>query len=167
MITTYLKPEWDISDFYDLDYFLATHKYQPLLDKYRQSGHSEAHMTVYNYHEPSPMPKCVTGYIKLKFNFLDNIAVAINLFKPGQYLPIHTDLYGRYAEVHNVEYEKIERHILMLEDSIPGQILQISNSVYGKWKAGDCFSWKAAEAHAFYNMSMVDRYAVQLTGVRK
>jgi hypothetical protein len=55
----------------------------------------------------------------------------------------------------------------MLEDSSPGQILQVKDTAYCKWKSGDCFYWNYDEIHAFYNFSMKDRYAIQITGVKK
>ena len=57
--------------------------------------------------------------------------------------------------------------MVMLEDSSPGQILQIKDIAHCTWKSGDCFYWKYDEIHAFYNFSMKDRYAIQVTGVIK
>jgi hypothetical protein len=106
-------------------------------------------------------------YIRNHFKSLDNLALAVNLFTPGQYLPLHYDLYQQYRSVFKLNgSEKITRIILMLEDSSPGQILQIENRVVGNWIAGDWFEWSGNELHAFYNFSMVDRYAIQITGTK-
>jgi len=164
---SHIEPNWNISEFYDLDYFLTTHKDQKLLNLYEKSGHSKENMTLYNCHEPSFIPNCVYTYIKPKFEFLDNIAVAVNYFKPGQYLPIHTDIFGKYMKIYNVQFEKIVRYIIMLDNGSSGQILQIGDNTFSNWKSGDCFSWGSDVVHAFYNMSMKDRYAVQLTGTLK
>lgn len=163
----HIDPKWDIKEFHNLEYLYAEHKNQALVDNYISSGHSKKHLSLYNYFEPNPMPSCVYEYIKPKFNFLDKIAFAVNFFKPGQYLPLHVDLFGKYIELHNVKYEDVSRWVLMLEDCVPGQMLQIEKNVYGNWKAGDCFGWKSSEKHAFYNMSMIGRYAMQITGVEK
>jgi hypothetical protein len=93
--------------------------------------------------------------------------LAINLFTPGQYLPMHSDLFGKYKKIHNVQEKNIERYILMLQNNKPGQILQIENKSYSDWESGDCFGWKYNQPHAFYNFSMENRYAVQITGVVK
>ena len=53
----------------------------------------------------------------------------------------------------------------MLEDSSPGQILQVKDTAYCKWNAGECFYWRYDDEHAFYNFSMNDRYAIQITGI--
>jgi ABC-type sugar transport system ATPase subunit len=64
------------------------------------------------------------------FNFLKNIGVAVNLFKVGQFIPQHSDRYDRFKEVHNLSsIDSIVRYVAMLEDGLPGQILEIDN----KW----------------------------------
>ena len=60
--------------------------------------------------------------------------------------------------------ESIVRYIVMLEDSSPGQIIQLEKNCIGTWRAGDCFGWNYKDLHAFYNFSRKDRYAIQVTG---
>lgn len=163
----HIKPNWNIEDFYDLDYNLATHKDEELVNQYISSGHSKEKLSIYKYQLPNLMPTCVTEYIIPQFTFLDKVAVAVNHFKPGQYLPLHTDLYGKYIELNEVNSEDVIRCMVMLEDNSPGQILQIKDAAYCKWKSGDCFYWNYDDIHAFYNFSMNDRYAIQITGVLK
>lgn len=162
-----IEKKWNIEDFYDLKYFITTHKDEELLRQYEISGHKSESMTLYNYHEPSPMPEVVYSYIRPHFSFLNNVAIAVNLFHPGQYLPIHTDIFGKYIKVYGSDFSNIVRYVMMLEDNSPGQILQISNKCYSNWKSGDCFGWKCDELHAFYNFSMKNRYAIQITGEMK
>lgn len=159
-----IEPNWDISEFYNLDYFLTTHKEYDLIEKYESFGHSKSHMTLYNCQEPSIMPTFLYDYLKPRFHFLNNIAFAVNLFKPGTYLPIHSDTLKTYTGIYDVSVEKIIRYIVMLEDSSSGQIIQVEDDCFGKWKAGDCFGWRGPQSHAFYNFSMKDRYAIQITG---
>jgi hypothetical protein len=162
-----ITPKWEISDFHHLDYFLTTHKDQKLMNQYIDSGHSENHMTLYNCHQPSFMPDCVFEYIIPQFNFLNNVAVAINYFKPGQYLPLHIDIFEKYIKIYNVPIDKIVRYVVMLEEGISGQILQIEDNFFTNWNPGDCFGWDYLKTHAFYNLSLEDRYAIQITGVLK
>jgi len=157
-------PKWNIEEFKNLQYDLTTYKNQNIIDEYVSVGHNEEMISLYNYHEPNPMPECVFDYIKPHFNFLDNLALAVNYFKPGQYLPLHSDLYEKYIQVYEVEPKNIVRVILMLEDSSPGQILQVKDKCISHWKSGDCFWWKNKDLHAFYNFSLKDRYAIQVTG---
>jgi hypothetical protein len=163
MIPKHILPLWNIQDFHNLEYNQAYHKDQQLNDQYVASGHNRECMTVKNYFEPSPMPESI-NYIRECFSDLSNISVAVNLFMPGTYLPMHGDLYGRYREVHNTD-KKIVRAIIMLEDSVPGQVVQIENQAWANWTAGTVFHWFDSAQHAFYNMSMKNRYAIQLTGL--
>jgi len=160
----HIDPKWDIRDFYNLDYILATHNDSFLVDEYISSGHNKEKISIYKYHEPNPMPSCMK-HVRDKFSHWDKVGLAVNYFKPGQYLPMHTDLFGRYLQINNVKPDNVNRCMVMLEDSSPGQILQIGDVCYCKWEAGDCFYWEYETPHAFYNMSMKDRYAIQVTGV--
>jgi len=162
-----IKPEWNIEEFKNLEYSLTTYKNKSVIGDYINVGHNKEMISLYNYHEPNPMPKCMFDYIKPHFNFLDNLALAVNYFKPGQYLPLHSDLYTKYIQVYGAELKDIVRIILMLEDSYPGQILQIKDRCICNWKSGDCFKWESEDLHAFYNFSMNGRYAIQVTGTLK
>jgi hypothetical protein len=55
----------------------------------------------------------------------------------------------------------------MLEDSKPGQVSQACGKTYGEWQAGDWIQWDSDDPHAVYNLSMHDRYAIQLTGTKR
>jgi len=156
----------DIEEFKVLDYNVATidsvfHK------QYVDAGHSFYSMILYNYFEPNPMPKSV-DVIKKHFNYLSPLSVAVNYCKPGQYLPLHKDLYKKWKQVYNINnIDKILRSIVMLEDSQPGQLLQIENQCYTTWKSGDYFTWQGSTLHAIYNFSKTDRYAIQVTGYKE
>jgi len=168
MEINHISPSWNINEFRDLEFNLAFHKDQKLIQEYLDLGYSEHSLSLYNYFEPNKMPSSVESYIKPYFNFLENVSVAINLFRPGQFIPYHSDLYQRYCEVNQItDINSLMRCILMLEDGKPGQILEIENQAVVSWKAGDWFFWKGAEKHAFYNFSKSDRYAIQVTGVIK
>ena len=163
----HIEPRWKINEFKTLQYKYDTHKDTALLKEYESVGHNMESMTLYNYFQPNPFPAVVHDYIIPQFAHLDHIGVAINYFKPGQYLPVHVDLFGKYSEVHGLEDEEITRIIIMLEDSAPGQISQVCDQTIGVWSAGDWFQWDSDDAHAFYNFSTKDRYAIQLTGTKR
>lgn len=163
----HITPNWNIEDFHNLDYSWSTHQDAEVVNEYVASGHSREKLSLYKYHLPNPMPKSVDEYILPQFSFLDKASPAVNYFKPGQYLPLHTDLYGRYMEINRVDHTNVIRCMVMLEDNSPGQILQIRDTAHSTWKAGDCFYWNYDDVHAFYNFSMKDRYAIQITGVVK
>lgn len=159
-------PLWNIEQFKNLNYKHDTHKDTVLLDQYESLGHSRLNMTLYNYFEPNPMPQSVVDHVLPRFCELSHVSVAINLFEPGQYLPPHVDLFEKYREIHKLDNSaKIVRTIVMLEDSEYGQISQAGNHTYGSWQAGFWLQWQETDIHAFYNFSMNNRYAIQITGV--
>ena len=162
----HITAKWDSIDYVGLPF-----KYDTPSDtgnfhltyEYMQAGHNYYNMSMYNYFEPNPMPEFV-AYIKSQFSHFKNVSAALNLFKPGQYLPYHVDRFEKYKKINNIVDEQIVRVIIMLEDSHPGQISQVGDSTIGMWRAGDWFQWDAADYHTFYNLSLHNRYAVQLTG---
>lgn len=157
------KGQFDINEFRQLKYNKAT--VDPIfLQKYIDIGHSKEQMVIYNYFEPNKMPN-VVSLIKNYFTFLSPLSVAINYIKPGQYLPLHSDLYKKWTSVNGIkDPNEIQRYIVMLEDRVPGQILEIGNKTISQWKQGDYFGWQGPEQHAVYNFSNKDRFAVQVTG---
>jgi hypothetical protein len=163
----HIKPNWNIEEFYSLNYSIADYHDAQEVDTYVSKGHVRKNIGLYKYHKPNPMPSCVNDYIISHFNHLDNLTVAVNLFKPGQYLPYHSDVYSRYKEVFDVKDKTISRTMIMLEDWKPGQVLCIGTYAYTNWVAGDCYTWNDYEQHTFINLSLFDRYALQITGTLK
>lgn len=164
----WICPKWDKKDFYNLDYELAPYHSPKEIDLYVEHGHIRESLMIYKYHQPSKMPYFVDNYIiPTVSEFFDNVAIAFNLFKPGQYLPYHKDTYAKYKEVFNLGDKKIQRLILMLEDWSPGQIITIEDKSYSGWKAGKCYYWEEETYHTFYNLGLKNRYAIQITGTLK
>jgi hypothetical protein len=159
----YVEKNWDIKEVKSLPFKLDYHKDSNLIKSYTELGHSIEAMTLYNCFEQDI--NLDLSIYKNQFTFLRNISIAVNFFKPGQYLPLHFDLYQKYKNYHNLnDNVNVVRIILMLEDSAPGQILQINDSLVGKWMKGQWYSWANDDLHAFYNLSKSDRYALQITG---
>lgn len=158
-----IEPKWDIEEYKALDFKLDQHKVDEDNQRYIDAGHLQESLQLYNYFEPHPMPESIE-YIKSHFK-IKKQSVAINLFTPGQYLPIHYDRFTAYKRLHNVaDGAGICRYMIMLEDSVPGQMLQIGDLIYNRWEAGRVFHWCNYDRHTFYNLSTENRYAVQLTG---
>jgi hypothetical protein len=161
--TGHLDPKWVVEEYFDLKYNQDTVD-NTYLNNFLDAGHNRDQMCLYNYFEPNPMPTSV-AYIKSHFLELQNLTAAINLVKPGQYMPYHSDLYARWCHIHkHNNINTIVRIIVMLENAELGQMLSINEATYTNWKAGDWFSWSGTTSHAIYNMSLKNRYAVQLTG---
>lgn len=98
---------------------------------------------------------------------LDEIVSNVNMYNPGMILPWHQDSYVTYAN--NKKLKKIDgivRVIVFLHDSLPGQQLWIGDRFcFGK--AGSWFSWQGSQIHMAANLSMTDRYVLQITGILK
>lgn len=161
--TGHINPIWTVDDYVNLNYNRDTVA-DSYLNQFLGAGHIEEQMCLFNYFEPKPMPASIE-YIKSHFQELKNLTAAVNLVKPGQYMPYHSDLYLRWMQVHNHNnIETIVRIIVMLEHGEQGQILHVGDCLHTMWKAGDWFSWNGTTMHALYNMSLRNRYAIQLTG---
>ena len=98
---------------------------------------------------------------------LQEIVSNINMYKPGMILPWHKDSYVTYAKNKKLKkIDKIVRIIVFLHDSQPGQQLWIEDKLcYGK--SGSWFSWQGSQTHMAANLSMTDRYILQITGIVK
>ena len=96
---------------------------------------------------------------------LKEVVSNINMYKPGMLLPWHRDSYVTYAKNKKLkEIDKIVRIIVFLHDSQPGQQLWIEDKFcYGK--AGSWYSWQGSQTHMAANLSMSDRYMLQITGI--
>ena len=156
---------WNLNSVAGLDFKKDFHKDLEMIDRYAKSGHEHSKMIIYNYWEPNPMPTGIAN-IKKFFPELNCTTLAVHKTPPGCYLPLHNDLYGVYRKMFNIHKDtSIVRLIVMLEDSLPGQIIQMDQETHGRWQAGQVFAWRDQTPHAIYNFSMRDRFAVQLTGV--
>lgn len=158
-----IEPKWNIEDYKRLDYKLDKHKGDDDNKRYIEAGHLPESLTLFNYFEPNPMPVSIE-YIKSHFTKVKNISAAINLFTPGQYMPIHFDRFDTYKRINNIVDGSICRYMVMLEDHQPGQMLQVGSSIYTNWRAGAVYGWCNYDLHTFYNLSVHNRYAVQITG---
>lgn len=159
-----IPPNWSIDEYKALDFKLDKHKNEEDNQRYIKAGHSKNALTLYNCFEPNPMPSSIE-YIKTFFPQLLHVSVAVNLMRPGQYIPIHYDRYDAYKKYHGLTKDcRIARYLVMLEDSQPGQMLHVNNVIYNIWTAGGVFGWYNNDIHTFYNLSTKDRYAVQITG---
>jgi hypothetical protein len=160
----HINPNWNIEEFYDLEYVIKPFHNDYQINEYIAAGHKREHLDIHKYLEPNPMPSFVYDYIYPFFSHLNDVVSAVNLFKPATYLPYHSDSYFAYKKLFNITTETIERTVVMLEDWVPGQIILIEDQSFSGWKSGDCFSWQNDTKHSFYNMSLVNRYALQITG---
>lgn len=108
--------------------------------------------------------------LKNHFDFLKDKVYAVHCMLPGEIMPNHQDLYNTYRQKRNIEYDEIStitRIILFLQDWQPGHILQIKNVLIPNWKSGQWVSWNGNTEHLAANLGSVNRYTLQITGVKK
>lgn len=163
---THIEPRWDIEEYRVLEYHRTQHKDDNLNHLYIESGHDMERMIIYNRFETEYLPQSCQ-YVREQFCDFDHVTLALMLITPGHYIPLHWDLYGAYRRLFNVGDRRIFRAIVKLEDSYPGQIIQVGDQTHGSWRAGAVFSWYDDELHGTYNMSRHNRYAIQITGIER
>jgi hypothetical protein len=102
----------------------------------------------------------IDPYQHLKFNY--------NFLKltPGCQLMWHFDTFATFVRFNNISQDsidKVSRTAVMLKDWDRGQVLQIGNSVYTHWQAGDSFTWQGYQWHGLCNFGPSDIVLAQIT----
>lgn len=160
-----IKVSWTRNDFVDLDYdTILAYKTKPFAN-YTQQIYKQI-ISVDAYHLPKTMPQFVEQVIH---HFGHKItAPAINRMVPGSALPPHQDEYKKFIVSYNVQdINDITRYLIFLEDSRPGQMIQIESNMITEWQAGNYVYWRGSTVHSAYNLSDQNRYILQLTSLDK
>lgn len=152
---------WNKQDYENLDYTPS--------DVFRREDMANYDNDIYKislgndmYYQPNPLPKFVNN-ILAQFPYRIKTA-GINRMIPGKVLPLHQDLYTRFAQVFGVDdIQKIDRYIVFLEDSKTGHYMQVGSKIINEWKSGDVISWQGKEYHAAFNLGYENRYTLQIT----
>jgi hypothetical protein len=110
------------------------------------------------------IPNTISNNLK-HFNLL-KMSLQLQKYSPGEYLPFHSDRYSTYKKFNKIsKNKKIVRIILFLHDQQPGQQLWIEDQMY-PGKAGDYVGWTDDTRHMAANLSGVNRFNLQITGVQ-
>ena len=105
--------------------------------------------------------------INLKHFNLLSMSLQLQKYSPGQCLPWHADKYATYKKFNNIpEDQDITRIILFLHNQEPGQQLWIGDK-FCTGQAGDYVGWTNQTVHMAANLSNVDRYNLQITGIQQ
>jgi hypothetical protein len=106
-------------------------------------------------------------WINENFTWLKNKHFQINLFKPGEVGPLHTDVYPYYTDLYQCEDAELFRVIVFLEDWKNGHYFELENNGITNYVAGDWIGWNLLNTpHLVANLGTENRYTLQLTGVR-
>lgn len=114
------------------------------------------------YDNRNPMPDWV--HVVGNLFDLNNKTYTFYRMKTLEIMPPHVDHFSTYMKLYGVEYNKIRRVLVMLEDWKPGHYLEIDGNCCTNWIAGDWFMWESDVSHAASNIGVDDRYTLQITG---
>lgn len=163
-----MKFKLDLNNQYKLlNYRQAYFKDSPQVKFWLESGLTEQQlqMGIHQMSNPYPwMSSVVKQANKLKLN---NISFAFHKITPGCFLPMHSDTYDYFKEKYSLkDISLIQRTIIFLEDALEGHILIVNNKCFLNWEAGDTVTWFGEDKHLAANLGVVDRYTLQITGIR-
>jgi hypothetical protein len=95
-----------------------------------------------------------------------NIGTSYYRMATGTVLPMHQDLYVRYAQLFNLQGQehRIRRSVIFLEDWQSGHYAEYDHEPFVGWRAGDCMTWCNNTPHLAANIGLLPRYTLQITG---
>lgn len=157
------QPWWSIEDFYYLNYENQPFNDQTTLAYWQSLGFSQEKYTGDLYGMPNEIPDWVSEF-KETFNW-NHFSWQVYKMNPGTTLPVHSDTYKRFREVHNISDPKqIRRAVVFLENWQSGHYFEIDSNNLGYWKKGDYVVWENDVKHIAANVGSIPRYTLQITG---
>lgn len=94
-----------------------------------------------------------------------NVGWSLYRMGPGTCLPLHSDTYARYKQIHHLsKSDTVVRSIVFLEDWQSGHYFEIDKTPIVNWTAGDTVTWENDTPHVAANFGFTDRYTLQITG---
>lgn len=103
--------------------------------------------------------------VLVQFDMWEHVGWSVYRMGPGTCLPLHSDTYTRFREIHDLEStDSVARAIVFLEDWQSGHYFEIDRYPFVNWSAGDTVVWYDDVPHIASNMGFTDRYTLQITG---
>jgi len=101
---------------------------------------------------------------------LSEARVAVNLQKPGNFIPAHCDKNRTFVKSiadrsSTLDWSDIQRFFYFFDDQAPGQFVQLGRTQI-QWRAGDMIRWPYYLQHATANASYQPRKMLTIIGVR-
>ena len=163
IITGKMPVTWSSTDYESCNYESHTNPYRGF-DPVNEENNTSTKLNV-------GLSVCYTVpealLINLKHFNLSNMSLQLQKYSPGQCLPWHADKYATYKKFNNISDDQdITRIILFLHDQEPGQQLWVNDKFY-TGLAGDYIGWTNQTVHMAANLSNVNRYNLQITGIQK
>ena len=134
------------------------------LRSWKHAGFSQHKFTGDMYDMRNTEPDWVNGF--REYFPWDHFSWSAYRMGPGTVLPLHSDTYARFRELHNIDDpNNIFRAVIFLEDWESGHYFEIDNQPLLPWRAGDGVIWRNDCPHAAGNFGLTNRYTLQITGV--
>jgi hypothetical protein len=163
----YIDPHWDIDKLKTINIVNAP---APEVGYSTEEGiNLEKYQSLVSAGVHRGLPKCFNlDVFEETFNWINYKSYAVHKMEPGSILPLHKDKYSYYSTQYNIiDFNKIVRVIVFLEDYELGHILQIEDTPVTEWKAGNWVSWSGKKTHLAANFGCHNRYTLQITGLIK
>ena len=129
------------------------------------SGHKSDVLTFNVFRFKDGLPSWC-NYLDSFFTDLEHVSFSMHECLPGRYIPNHYDHYNYFTKAYNCHINDIKRYIVFLEPWQQGHFFTLKDKVYSNWSAGDVVSWSGQELHGLANLGTVNRYTLQVTGIK-
>ena len=159
--TGHIDPSWK-DQYKDLAYINEPFNDPISLKEWRELGYTQTKFTGDMYDMRQLEPKWMNS---LRDHFTwKHFSWSLYRMNPGCCLPMHSDTYLRFRQLHNWQGD-IHRAIIYMEDWQSGHVSECENTVITNWRAGDYIVWKNDTLHLAANVGKTPRYTLQITGV--
>ena len=98
---------------------------------------------------------------------LQNCGFTFYRMKQLDIRPQHVDHFANYSNIYNVSQQDVCRAVVFLQDWKVGHYLDLNNTGYVNWTAGDYVLWQSTVVHSAANIGIDYRYTLQITGTLK
>lgn len=126
-----------------------------------------------NYKEPAillkqsfneDLPACWTEFYKA-LNVEEGNVCWLNL-TPREMIPVHRDYFFVLKTKKKVDVDRCIRYLIMLEDWMPGHMVQLDDLVLTNWKAGDVWYFDNEVLHWAANCGTTNFYSCQVSTLK-
>ena len=157
-----VQPNWH--DYRDIDYTNEPFNDPESLAYWAKLGYANSKFTGDMYDMRRTAPDWMSATLDNFWNW-EHASWSIYRMGPGTCLPLHSDTYTRFKQLHNLrDNDTIVRAVVFLEDWASGHYFEIDKTPIVNWTAGDTIQWNDSIPHMAANMGFTDRYTLQITG---
>ena len=109
------------------------------------------------------IPAGIREYIN-KFDIKEGeYHVNMNIQRPGQMAPLHTDNHSEAVKKFNIPSHSFKRMLIFLTDWKRGQGFGINDECLTKWSAGDCYTFDETDYHWSANAGENTKYTLVIS----